>query len=135
MLRLSKKIEYALIASQYLAQNLDDKVITAKEISEKKKISFVLISKILQELKRHNIIYSYKGIKGGYKLSKKTTEISLLEIINAVEPNTDLVGCSNPDSNYSDCCHIENCGIRNPILRIEENVLKIFSETKLSDIV
>lgn len=143
MIKLSKKIEYALLAAQYLAQNTDsstnstkDKsVITAKEISDKKNVSFVLISKILQELKRQNIIYSYQGIKGGYRLSKKSSEISLLEIIKAVEPNTDFVCCSKPDSDYLDCCHIKNCTIRNPILEIEKKIMLILERTKLSDLI
>lgn len=135
MLRLSKKIEYAILASQYLAQNFNDSVTTAKEISVRKNVPFVLISKILQDLKRHNIIYSYQGIKGGYKLSKKSSEISLIEIIRAVEPNTNILCCSKANANYFDCCQIENCTIRNPLLNIEKKIINIFERTKLSDLI
>jgi Rrf2 family protein len=135
MFKFSKKIEYALIAAQYMAQNKSNDIFTAKEIADKKNISFVLLSKILQDLKKNNIIYSFQGVNGGYKLSKKSSEITLLELIRSVDQNSQLVCCAKPNANLADCEFIDSCSIRNPMLDIQKKVYKLFEKTKLSDLI
>jgi Rrf2 family protein len=75
MLRLSKKVEYAVLALQYIAAN-EGKIVPAKEIAENLHISFEFLSKTLQTLMKRKLISSQHGTKGGYVLVKKPTEMT-----------------------------------------------------------
>ncbi len=93
MFKLSKKAEYALMAARYMALNNHGQCVTAKEISESYNISYELLAKVLQNLVKMGIINSFQGSKGGYNLSKKPEEISLTELISAVEKDYKIISC------------------------------------------
>lgn len=135
MFRFSKRFEYALMATQYLGKNSEYPLITAREISEKYNISFILLSRILQELKKHNIVKSVQGKKGGYKLSKKTSTITLLEIIQAVDKKSNLLPCLKKSANKKDCIHLEDCSIRYQLNIVQNKVFNVLVHSKLSDFI
>lgn len=125
MVRFSKKIEYSLIALRYIS-NTKDEIVTAKEISNKYNIPYELLAKILQKLKKENILESNQGAKGGYKISRALNEISLSELIEKVEGKTALVECMHTD-NLSECFISDCCSIKDPISKMQielENLLK-----------
>lgn len=125
MVRFSKKIEYSLIALRYIS-NANDEIITAKEISNKYNIPYELLAKILQKLKKENILTSNQGVKGGYKISRPLNQISLSELIEKVEGKTALVECLHSE-NLSECYIADCCSIKDPISKMQielENLLK-----------
>ena len=125
MVKFSKKIEYSLIALRYIA-NSGEEIITAKEISNKYNIPHELLAKILQKLKKENILMSNQGVNGGYKLSKPLNEISLSELIDKIEGKTAIVECMHTD-NISECFISDSCSIKDPINKMQielENLLK-----------
>ena len=68
MLKITRKIEYALIALRHLQQNDIGVLSTSKEIASKYDIPKELLAKILQNLVKNNIISSTKGPYGGYEV-------------------------------------------------------------------
>lgn len=81
----SKKCEYGLQGTLYLAVNLDKGPISSDEIAEVLHIPKEFISKILQSLTKHDIIGSKKGKSGGFFLNKPASEIKLIEIVEAID--------------------------------------------------
>ncbi|HEX5315019.1 MAG TPA: Rrf2 family transcriptional regulator, partial [Candidatus Kapabacteria bacterium] len=75
MLRLSKRVEYGLVALQQLAKR--GTVLTAREIADENGISYDLVAKIMQDLKRDGMIYSHQGVRGGYGLMLAPQQISV----------------------------------------------------------
>lgn len=134
MLKFTKRTEYALMAMREIALVKDGSIISAKEIAERNKIPFELLSKILQNLNRSNIIFSTQGIKGGYTLLKDPEIISLLEIIKAVEPNYQIVECFENNSNKYECSLLNCCQIRNPVAKLQKEIDKLLKATKLKNI-
>lgn len=130
MLRLSKKVEYGILSLQFLAENADKKS-TAKEISEQLDLSFDFLSKTLQVLMKKGLIVSHQGIKGGYKLARASAEISLSDIIEALEGKPELVECIS-DHKDKECGREATCTIKKPIRIIQDKIIGIFDETKLS---
>jgi Rrf2 family protein len=128
MLRLSKKIEYGILALQYLAEN-SDKLVTAKVIAENLDISFEFLSKTLQALKKNNLVNTIQGMKGGYTLADSPDNISLMQIIEALEHYPDIVECVNSET----CEREEYCSIRSPMHVIQEKINDIFTKMKLTD--
>ena len=135
MLKLSKKSEYALMAARYMAIKNHGSAVTAKEISENYKISFELVAKVLQSLAKNNIAISFQGVKGGYSLKKNPLEISLIDLIKAVEPDYQIAECLSTNTVKDDCSYLDCCKIRDPLIEVQKKIDKVFYETKLAHII
>ncbi|MDY0082413.1 MAG: Rrf2 family transcriptional regulator [Ignavibacteriaceae bacterium] len=135
MLKLSKKSEYALMAARYMAIKNHGTAITAKEIANNFNLSYELISKVLQSLSKNQIVNSYKGVKGGYILSKSPADIPLIDLIRAVEPDYQIVDCLGYENRKEVCSYEENCTIKYPLAMVQQKIDKVFFETKLSHII
>lgn len=135
MLKLSKKSEYALMAVRYLAINSNGKYSTAKEIADFYNIPFELASKVLQRLVRKNVISSYQGVRGGYTLVKSPEQISLIEVISAIEENYQITNCMKENSSQKDCNHFDCCMIRNPLIKLQKEIDNLFQNMKIIQII
>lgn len=133
MVRLSKKVEYALIAVRFIA-NSKDKLVTAKEISQKVNISRELIAKLLQKLKAKKILDSSQGINGGYKLKMKADKISLSDVIVAIEGEQTIVECLSTGEEI-ECCLFDSCKIKGTINQIQKEFSKLLQSKMISDFV
>jgi len=134
MLRLSKKTEYALMAVKYIALQQKN-CVTAREIAENYDLPFELISKILQQLTRYKIISSIQGSKGGYRLSRIPGDISLIDIISAIEPDYHLTNCMKDGSSLKDCEHFDCCIIKNPLIKIQNEIEKLLKNMTVTEII
>jgi Rrf2 family protein len=132
MLKLSKKIEYGLLAAQYIASH-PGKLVSAKEMSDELNISFEFLAKTLQKLMKSDLVVSYQGIKGGYELARKPDEISMADIITALEGNPTIVDCVKFDGS-SECGRSGNCSIKKPMGIIQKKINNILSSTTIAEI-
>ena len=134
MFKLSKKVEYGLIAVKHMALKGTDMSCSAKEISAEYEIPYDLLSKILQKLKTEGILTSIQGMNGGYKLKSKPEKISLASIFNAIEGNTYILDCGQHDD--PDTCSIyDTCILSSPLKKVQQSINSYFNKTKLSEIV
>ncbi len=119
MLRLSRKVEYGLMALLHMADLPSDKWVSAKELAEQHQIPADLLGKVLQALSRANITEATLGARGGYRLQQPLDELTLRDVLEAVEGPVRLVKCQdNPD-----CCdHYPKCSIRRPIHDIQQQL-------------
>lgn len=91
---LTKASEYAVLAIDSISKS--EKPMGATLIAENIGISKSFLAKILQNLARDNILISYKGINGGFALARPLYQISILEVIHAVEEKpANVFECSN----------------------------------------
>lgn len=134
MFKLSKKVEYGLIAIKHIANSGILIPCSAKEISQRNKIPYDLLSKILQRLKKEKILSSVKGIKGGYKLTRTPEKITLASIFNAIEGSSYILDCGMHDDPGS-CSIFNSCIISEPLQKIQRSIINYFNTTKLSEIV
>ncbi|MBT5026796.1 MAG: Rrf2 family transcriptional regulator [Nitrospinaceae bacterium] len=89
---ISQTAEYALRAVVCLAQN-PDKPHTTAEIAKWTKVPEHYLSKVLLALAKHEVVYSKKGLHGGYVLAHDPENIPLLNVINAVDPIKHINSC------------------------------------------
>ena len=133
MLKLSKKTEYALLAVKYMAINNACNCITAKEISNGYDIPYEILSKILQKLTKKNIIVSYQGVKGGYSLVRNASDITLSDVISAIE-RIQITNCMKENGSKKDCERFDCCQIRNPLSKVQNEIDRVFKQTTISQI-
>ena len=81
----SQTVEYAMRAMVQLAAEAPE-ACTTHDIAETTRVPGAYLAKVLQSLRRAGLITSRRGVGGGVKLARPPKKISLLEVINAVEP-------------------------------------------------
>ncbi len=82
---ISQTVEYALRAVVHLASEAS-KARTTDEVARATRVPRAYLSKVLQSLRRAGLVHSRRGIGGGMILTKSPADITILEVVNAVEP-------------------------------------------------
>jgi Rrf2 family protein len=90
----SRPCEYALRALTHISSNLDMELIRAQEIAEAENLPAPFLAKLLQQLARAGVLISVKGPKGGFGLARPPEEISLMEVVSAVDGEDDFKRCA-----------------------------------------
>lgn len=89
---LSQTTEYALRAVTFLARNASAPR-TSREIAAGTKVPPAYLSKVLRGLSRAGVVLAQRGLRGGFQLAKPAEELTLLEVVNGVEPMRRLKSC------------------------------------------
>lgn len=131
MIKLSKKVEYALIAIYHLAENSEMQPVSAREIMEIYNLPQELLGKILQKLVKANLIESLQGPKGGYVLKKSLREITLKDIIDIIDGSIRLTQCSTRLTPFCSCKQLKTCNIKNAIYHLQKEIISYFDSINL----
>lgn len=100
VLLLSQTTEYALRAMSCLAYMPDGLVSTA-QLAEVTHVPMNYLAKVLQSLAKADLITGRRGVGGGYQLAKPANEISMLDVINAIDPIERIRECPLKLENHS----------------------------------
>ncbi len=130
MLRFTKRADYGLIAVHYIACNQESGPVSAKRIAEEFRIPGELLAKILQRLAKKGIIDSQNGPKGGYVLAGSPVEITVGQVVRALEGPINIVSCLD---NHS-CPQISRCNLRRPVLKIQAGISYMLDTMTLAEL-
>ena len=129
MLKITKKVEYALIAIKHLSEN-PKKLSSVSDMSTTYGIPREILAKTMQALAKENIVESVKGPQGGYRHKNRTSDISLNKFFEVLEGPTAIMDCYFE----SGCNHLSSCNIKTPIKKINDSVRDLFNNITLADI-
>lgn len=109
-------------------------VISSQSLSERTKIPFATVNKLLRFLNKGGFCQSKGGKSGGFFLIKNHSDISLLDIIDCIEGNnTHFTECSSPQE--SECQLKKHCKISKKIKLIDSEIRSILKQKFLSDLI
>lgn len=137
MLKFSKKADYGLMALQYMAtvqpghQN-SARIVNSKEIAEEYQIPSELLAKVLQTLAKSGLVESHNGPKGGYLLARHAQEITIAQVLEAIEGPLGIMDCSH-EADGLPCSQQEHCTIRTPLLRLQDSIYHLLNNMTLQD--
>src|SRR6266540_3257795 len=109
MLKISQKTEYALRAMVQLALHGDQGLLSAREISEGQRIPLRFLEQQLGSLSKAGLVESFRGAGGGCKLGKDPAEISVADIVDAIEGPFYPMFCLDPSDHT--CWQDGKCGL------------------------
>ncbi len=89
---LSQTVDYALRAAVFLASERPHPC-TAEKISEATRVPRQYLSKVMQSLGRGGIVHSQRGPHGGFTLKKRDADLTVFEIVQAVDPIQRICEC------------------------------------------
>jgi FeS assembly SUF system regulator len=118
MLRVTKLTDYATVVLTALAAR-PDAVVSAAELAERAGLEMPTVAKLLKPLAQAGLVDAFRGTNGGYRLARAASQISLVEIVEAMEGPLGMTECSV----HAGACGIEDsCGVRANWRRINEVV-------------
>lgn len=129
MFRLSKKADYGLIALKHLARHTEESV-SAREIAREYQIPAELLAKILQRLARKGLLLSQQGTRGGYVLARNPSEISIVDVIEALDGPIGITPCERG----SVCEQMERCSVRDPLMTVRAKMVQILGDTSIYEL-
>jgi Rrf2 family iron-sulfur cluster assembly transcriptional regulator len=97
-MRLTTKGRFAVTAMIDLAMRDGQKPVTLADISARQKISLSYLEQLFGKLRRRTLVSSVRGPGGGYQLAKKMEELSVAEIIRAVDEPIDATQCGGREN-------------------------------------
>lgn len=158
MLRISKKADYAVFLLGCIAREgahpggaSPDSVVSAQEIARQAGLNKSVVANLLKEFSRQGLLESVRGLRGGYRLSRHPSQVTLAEILQVVEGPFILVDCmrhpaqAEPSAALEavpataseldhDCSLISFCPTKNPMRIVHERIAQLFTSIRLDEL-
>jgi len=133
-MKLSTKGRYGLRALIDLALNSEEETVSIQSIATRQNISDSYLEQLVSKMKKAGLVKSVRGAGGGYTLAKPTEEISVGDILRALEGNLDAVTCP---ANQEDggCEGADLCVTRYVWQRINDSITQAVDTMMLSQLV
>lgn len=130
MLRITRQTDYGFLMLTFLAARDDDAPVSSRELSEWSGLSVPMVSKILKPLARAGVVESIRGVKGGYRLTRRASDITVAEIVSVLEGPIGMTPCvAEPGT----CEQEQLCPTKVNWERISEAVRGALQDIPLSD--
>ena len=133
-MKLSTKGRYGLRAMIDLVQNSEQEPASIASIAARQRISESYLEQLIAKLKKAKLVKSVRGAGGGYIPNKAAEDISVGDVLRALEGSLDPVDCPGLlEEDVSDCADV--CVTKYVWKRINDSINRTVDEIKLSDLV
>ncbi|HHT97889.1 MAG TPA: RrF2 family transcriptional regulator [Clostridiales bacterium] len=133
-MKLSTKGRYGLRAMVDLAINsTEDQVVALSQIAERQEISVNYLEQLIARLRRAGLVQGIRGAQGGYILSKSPEDISIGDILRALEGNLNPVECTEIIGDNI-CNNSDVCVTKYVWKRISDSINQTVDSIKLSEL-
>ncbi len=133
-MKISTKGRYGLRAVIDIAIHGENEPVSLSDIAVRQDISVSYLEQLIAKLKRANIVTSVRGAKGGYSLAAPKEQISVGEILRALEGDLSPVNCSEVTENGDPCKESGQCVTKVVWKRISESINNAVDHLMLSEL-
>ena len=130
-MKISTKGRYGLRILMDLAIHQSEKPRLIRDIAKSQQISEKYISRLVIALRKAGMIRSVRGVNGGFHIAMKPEDITLLDVIEAMEGPLSIVDCVTMPGK---CSHSKNCAPREIWGKLNEDIRELMRGTTLADI-
>jgi len=133
MIRITKQSDYGIVLMARFAADPGRPLHNARDLAQETGIPLPTVSKILKGLAREGLLVSHRGVKGGYALARPAAEISVAQIIGAIEGPIAITECL--DDTVADCGIESSCPVRANWARINRAVRESLEGIPLTEMI
>jgi Rrf2 family protein len=119
------------MAMKHLALRGDRGSSSAREIAALYDIPIELMAKVLQRLVRRGLLASHQGTRGGYELARRPTQISVADVIQAIDGPVTVTACSSEENQ---CEQFAKCNVRDPLWKVRARILAALAECTIAEL-
>ncbi|MDX2226473.1 MAG: Rrf2 family transcriptional regulator [Verrucomicrobiae bacterium] len=130
-MKITQAAEYGILGALYLAKQVEGRRVMIDEICEVEKIPRSFLAKIFQSLSKAGLVKSRQGAGGGFQLTKKPAEITVLDVFEAIEGKMAFQRCLEE---VPDCLRVESCSLCAVFSEAQNKVAEVFARTTLHDL-
>src|SRR5438067_13338194 len=94
MIRMTRLADYGIVLLTYVARHPEARVHNVPDLAAEAHMPVPTVSKILKVMAKGGLLVSHRGVKGGYRLSRRPEEITLADIVAALDGPISLTECS-----------------------------------------
>lgn len=128
---MNRLTDYAVVVLTRMAAEPSNRVHPAPELARDCGIPAPTVRKLLKTLARHDLVVGRRGPNGGYGLSRVPAEISVAQVMAAMEGSVGMTECSDRDGKR---CDLESrCAVRSRWEAINQAISGVLEEVRLSD--
>ena len=131
MIKLSRITDYGIVLMAHFAGLETGATQSARDTAAETQLPLPVVSKILKSLARESLLVSRRGAKGGYSLARPPSEISVVEMITALEGPIGLTQCT---IHPGECVQEATCHVREPWQVINRTVRDALADVSLADL-
>jgi FeS assembly SUF system regulator len=132
MIRMNKLTDYGIVLLTHLARERAGPIHSARDLAESSHLPAPTVNKLLKKLSQARLLTSQRGVNGGYTLAKDPAQISVAEVISALEGPVAITECS---SSVSGLCSLEPiCPSRSGWRNISQAIRDTLQKLSLQDI-
>lgn len=132
-MKLSTKGRYGLRALIDLALYSDEEAVSIQSISNRQNISDSYLEQLMRKLKKAGLVVSERGAQGGYRLAKPADEISVGDVLRALEGSLEAVSCEAGNNEH--CQGEDLCVTRYVWQEINKSIQETVDSIKISQLV
>lgn len=136
MFTLTRKADYALVALTGLADH-DPERLSTRELAGRLQLPLPALRNILKDLCHHGLVTATHGARGGYRLARGPGEITVAQIVEAIEgPMKFARCCPHPgEAEESPACRLaRSCRIKAAIRQMHGRVIEVLDQVTLRDL-
>jgi len=130
-MKLTTKGRYAVTAMLDLALHARETPVPLADISQRQGISLSYLEQLFAKLRRQSLVQSARGPGGGYRLSRDPQEITVVEIINAINENVDATRCGG----LGNCQENQPCLTHELWMDLSDQIHSFLAGISLGDLV
>jgi Rrf2 family protein len=129
LVKINKKVEYALIVLKHMSTKDIKSLSQAREVCELYQTPFDTTAKVMQQMNQAGFFNSQKGAKGGYSLKVDLNNISYLQLVEIIEGKKSVIDCADTKCNL-----IKSCNIVSPITKLNKHLTYFFQGLSLEEL-
>lgn len=131
MLKLNRKLEYAMISLKAMSQKAPGQLTTAKEICGTYNIPFAPTARVLQIMAQKGVLRASQGAYGGYQITKDLSKVTLGHLYDMIEGPLKISSCSAHD--YTGCGLKKSCNLTGSVRQLNEKISDLFYTINLAE--
>src|SRR2546429_466795 len=131
MIRIPRLADYGIVLLTYVARHPRSRVHNAHDLAAEANMPIPTVGKILKVLAKGGLLLSHRGAKGGYSLARATSEITVADIVTALDGPIAITECSG--SHPVRCEYVRLCPARSNLQRINQAVLSALENITLAE--
>jgi Rrf2 family protein len=130
-MQITRQADYAVRAVLYLAKQRSDGLVTTAQIAREQRIPQTFLAKIMSQLSAAGLVYSTRGAHGGVRMARPADEVSLLDVVEAIDGPMVLNECvADPNA----CPLGPNCAAHDVWCQAQADLVERLDRTKFAQL-
>jgi Rrf2 family protein len=134
MFKINRKIEYALIALNYMRDKSPEALTSAKEICDVYLTPFDPTSRVLQIMTQHGVLRAEQGARGGYRIIRDLKALSVKSLSDMIAGPIRIANCFYDDTGEPACEVLCRCQIASPLTHLNDRINDLFADISVEEL-